>query len=124
LSASTTSLAFGQELVGFGAPVQAISLQNTGSQTAWFCGFHLSSDFAESDTCSDHLNPGASCSINLTFKPTSEGPKSIVLSIDANTTFPLQIDLTGTGIELRRPPSRSLSIPRRQSLPEPRQAGP
>jgi hypothetical protein len=98
LDVSPPALSFGNQLVGTASAPQALSVQNTSSQTAWFCGFTLSNDFTEATTCADHLNAGASCNVRVTFTPSTQGSKSTVLGINANTTSSLQVSLSGTGV--------------------------
>jgi hypothetical protein len=92
------ALAFGNQLVGTTSAAQALSLENTGAQTVWFCGITLNGDFTQSNTCTDHLSADASCNVNVAFTPATQGHKSTVLGLHANTTSPLQVSLSGTGV--------------------------
>jgi trimeric autotransporter adhesin len=55
-------------------------------------------DFAQTHTCGSSLAAGASCTINVTFKPTAIGSRSAALSVTDNATgSPQHVPLSGTG---------------------------
>jgi hypothetical protein len=55
-------------------------------------------DFSEINTCGTSLAAGASCTINVTFKPTKTGTRTGTLSITDNAAgSPQTVSLTGTG---------------------------
>jgi hypothetical protein len=55
-------------------------------------------DFSETNNCSASLQAGASCTIKVTFRPTSKGQRSANLAItDDGGGSPQEIPLAGTG---------------------------
>ncbi len=60
--------------------------------------------FAETNTCGANVNAGASCSIMVTFTPTTSGSLSGAISIADNATgSPQMIGLTGMGAAFSAP---------------------
>lgn len=54
--------------------------------------------------CASAVNPGLTCTLNVTFTPATTGPRSATLTIASNATNgPLVISLTGTGVSLPEP---------------------
>jgi len=105
-SVSTSSLAFGNQLVGTTSAAQTITLTNNTAQTS---NLTLNvtitpptGDFAETDTCGGTtggtLAPGASCTITVTFTPSVQGTRSNTMSINAGPGGIFTVALTGTGV--------------------------
>jgi hypothetical protein len=102
LSLSTTSLSFGTQVVGTTSAAQAVTIKNTGTaplvlSSAWFFtgDFHL----ASGGTCSlAPMAPGASCVLNLAFKPTATSTRTGSLTLPSNDPkSPAVISLSGVG---------------------------
>ncbi len=98
---STTSLTFPSTAVGSSSPAQTVTFSNTGTATdalgitsiATSGAFHLGKN-----TCGTSLAAGASCKINIIFRPTATGTATGTLTIkDFNTNSPHTVSLTGTG---------------------------
>lgn len=54
-------------------------------------------DFAQTHTCGTMLSEGSSCSIDVTFKPTSSGTRTAAVSVTDNATdSPQMVSLSGT----------------------------
>ena len=98
LNLSTPSLSFGNQLVGLTSATQSVVLTNSGTQTAWFCSIDGGAQFPQTNTCSDHVDGGGTCTVNVSFRPLSQGTASSVLAIGANTASPLGVNLAGTGV--------------------------
>ncbi|MFF5288762.1 choice-of-anchor D domain-containing protein [Paractinoplanes globisporus] len=98
LSASPSSLTFAGTIVGATSAAQTVSVSNTGTTTATISGVTASGDFAQTNNCAS-LTVGASCTVTVTFKPTSSGTRtgSVTLAGNANNS-PVTIALTGSGI--------------------------
>jgi hypothetical protein len=95
---STNSLTFAVQLLGTTSPSQPVTLTNWGTQTLEITGGSISSDFGQTDNCSSHLAPGASCTINVTFTPRLRGIRNGTLSIKDNApNSPQTVTLRGTG---------------------------
>src|SRR5262249_6778861 len=68
-------------------------------------------DFAQTNNCSSTLAPNATCTINVTFKPTAGGQRTAGISIssDARGSVPT-VTLSGTGISTRLDLSPSILV--------------
>ncbi|NDE00551.1 MAG: choice-of-anchor D domain-containing protein, partial [Gammaproteobacteria bacterium] len=99
---STTALTFGTQSVGSSSAVQTLTVQNQGEIPLRLSQFNLtgaaSTDFNVVSLCPSQLASGATCAVNVTFKPASSGAKTgtITLSSDSATTVS-PVQLTGTG---------------------------
>jgi VCBS repeat protein/centrosomal CEP192-like protein/ASPM-SPD-2-Hydin domain-containing protein len=98
----TTSISFGNQLVGSSSTVQMVTLSNTGTATLTISSIVItgtnSGDFSETNTCGNSVTAGANCSISVTFKPTATGARSASLTITDNASgSPQSVALTGTG---------------------------
>ncbi|WP_433380356.1 choice-of-anchor D domain-containing protein [Actinoplanes sp. CA-142083] len=98
LTASPSSLSFPGTVVGATSAAQAITVTNTGTTAATVSGVTASGDFTQSNTCGS-VAVGASCTVTVTFKPTTSGTRtgSVTLSSNANNN-PVTVALTGSGI--------------------------
>jgi hypothetical protein len=72
-SLSVTSMSFGNQAVGSVTAGAAITLSNTGSAGLRIDGIAVARPFIQGNTCVSSLAAGASCTINVTFAPTTEG---------------------------------------------------
>ena len=107
---STTSLLFGDQLVGTSSASQAITLANVGTATLTINGFSFGglnpTDFTQTNNCGTTLRAGQNCRINVSFRPTAAGVRTATLIIrDSDVTSPQAVTLTGTGVQ----PTASLS---------------
>jgi hypothetical protein len=105
-SVSPASLSFGEETLNTKSNAQAVTLSNAGPGPLTISTFHLdgpdAAEFAQGADCPvtpDSLASGASCTIYVSFTPTSEGSKSASLVIGDNDPNGSQtVALSGTGI--------------------------
>jgi hypothetical protein len=105
LSIAPTSNAFSSVNVGSSSSAQTFTVTNTGNislsiGTIAISGTNASEFTKQSDNCdSATVTPGGTCTLQVTFSPTSQGSKSATLSIPSNdpdgTT---NVALTGTGL--------------------------
>jgi hypothetical protein len=92
------SLTFGPQPVGIASAPQAVALLDAGSQPLSITSIVASSDFAQTNTCGSAVQPGAPCTLSVTFKPTAMGTRSGAITITDNAAgSPHQFLLTGTG---------------------------
>lgn len=103
-SVSPTSLTFPSTTEGQSAPTQAITVTNTGSAPLIVSGVSIGgtnpSSFSETNTCATVAINGT-CTITVTFTPTTFGSRSASVSITDNATgSPQTVSLTGTGTEI------------------------
>jgi hypothetical protein len=99
---SPADLAFGSSNspIAVGTTTPSKSITFTNNQATAMTGLSLSifGDFAENSTCTATLAPGASCTINVTFTPTTSGERTgAVIVSDNGTGEPQTIELTGYG---------------------------
>jgi len=55
--------------------------------------------FIVSSTCDATLEPGASCSISLLFRPLARGPRRGILTVALSDRAPLTVPISGVGVE-------------------------
>ncbi len=111
VTVSPTSLAFGNQAVNTASAPRVVTLTNGGSTTLTINGAALGGtnpgQFSLANLCGPSLAAGASCTMSVTFAPTSTGTKSATLTItDSGTGSPRTVPLSGTGITA---PSATLS---------------
>jgi hypothetical protein len=101
-----TSLTFASQPVNTASPSQAVTLTNSGSAPLTINSIGITGtnagDFAQTNTCpsgSTTLVAGASCTINVVFKPTATGSRSAGIAITDNAAgSPQAVALSGTGV--------------------------
>jgi hypothetical protein len=99
LTASPSSVSFGNENVGSTSSSQSVTVKNPGTSSVSLSPAGVSGPFGESSTCGTSLAAGASCTVSVTFKPTAAGSASGTLSVSSSAPgSPLTVALTGTGI--------------------------
>ena len=96
------SLTFASQLTGTTSARQTVTLSNTGTATLTINGITVTgtnaSDFAQTNTCGASVAAGGSCTISVTFTPSSAGARSASVSIsDSVAGSPQTVALTGTG---------------------------
>jgi hypothetical protein len=103
---SPTSVTFSTQLVGTSSSGQAVTLINYGEMTLSISSIIASGDFSQSHTCGSSLEPLASCTISVTFKPTRSGTRTGTLSItDNGGGSPQKVSLSGTGTVVELAPT-------------------
>src|ERR1700738_1938691 len=96
---SVPSISFGNQDVGTASAGQVITLSNTGSAELRIAGIAVALPFAQTSTCSSSRAAGATCTINATFAPTTEGDFTSNVSITDNAKgSPQRVALSGTGV--------------------------
>jgi hypothetical protein len=113
VSLSPTSLTFGSLTVGTTSAAQTITLTNTGAGALSISGISASGNFAETTACPSSLPAGASCTISVTFTPTTAGALTGAITFTDNAAAtPQQVSLSGTAVAAAgsaAPPSVTLS---------------
>jgi hypothetical protein len=101
ITVSPTTLPFGNQNVNTTSPAQTVTISNTGTATVIIPSIIVPPGFAETDNCrslANGLAPATSCTINVTFTPTSAVSFTGNLSItDSAQGSPHTVMLTGTG---------------------------
>ncbi|HVI07739.1 MAG TPA: choice-of-anchor D domain-containing protein [Candidatus Binatia bacterium] len=94
-----SSLTFGDQVINTSSAAQVATLKNTGTTTLTLSSISVSGQFSQTHTCGMTLRAGASCTISVTFKPTSMGNLTGTLTVkDSATNSPQRTSLSGTGI--------------------------
>jgi Bacterial Ig domain/Abnormal spindle-like microcephaly-assoc'd, ASPM-SPD-2-Hydin len=99
-----TSLTFANTNVGTTTAAQNVTLSNIGSAPLTIANIAVSdtTNYAQTSSCVLLLAPGASCTISVTFHPTTFGPKNANLIVTDNSNgvagSTQNVALTGTGL--------------------------
>lgn len=104
LSVTPSSINFSSTIVSFTAASQTITLGNSGSTAIDISGIALTGanagDFTYNNSCSSTLPSNQTCTIQVSFSPTSTGSKYAYLAItNSATSHPVAIALTGTAVD-------------------------
>jgi hypothetical protein len=99
VTVSPTSLYFYSVVVGATSSSQAVTVTNNQTSATLTIGsMSVAGDFAQaSTTCGASLSAGASCTVNLVFKPTVTGYRSGSLSVPTSSGTQT-VSLSGNGI--------------------------
>ena len=101
LRRSPRSLSFGVQQPGTTSPGQSSTLTNIGNASLTINSIAVGSEFAQTNTCGTlpaTLAPGASCTVTVTFTPSTIGTRTGAVTITDNATgSPHNIGLTGQG---------------------------
>lgn len=106
VSFSPPSLTFPIQVIFTNSPAQHVTLTNTGQGVLQITGYKLSGEYGGSSNCRSIMAPGASCTINVVFKPRTKGvlTGSITL-IDNAPGSPQLLSLSGTGTDIQFTPT-------------------
>ena len=97
---SPISLGFGAQVIGTTSPAQGVTLSNTGNAPLTISAFPITGDFAETNNCSTPLAAGASCTISVTFTPSTTGARAGSLTVTSNSqSGAVSAALSGSGVE-------------------------
>lgn len=95
---STAALSFAAQAVGSTSAAQTVTLTNNFSGAAVpITGIGVSGNFGQTNTCGTSLGAGASCTVSVTFAPTSVAALSGTLTV-ASPTSNLTVNLSGIGL--------------------------
>jgi hypothetical protein len=102
VSLSPAQLSFPPQKVGTKSTPQTVTVTNTSSTAISFSGAVISGpapkSYSETNTCGSQIGPGASCTVSVTFAPTTTGTRSAVLDLkDSGGGSPQTVSLSGTG---------------------------
>jgi hypothetical protein len=99
LTASPSSVSFGNVTAGQTSPAQTVTVTNPGSSAVSISQLAVSGPFTQTNTCGATLGAGASCSVSVAFAPTTAGAASGSLTVASNApNSPLSVPLSGTGV--------------------------
>jgi hypothetical protein len=98
VSLSPTSLTFAGQSVSTTSATQSITLTNTGNGPLTNLTINASGDFAQTNNCGGSVAASGSCTINVTFTPTTDGTRTGALTLADNASgSPQRANLRGTG---------------------------
>jgi hypothetical protein len=103
------SLTFPTQVMDTPSAAQPVTLSNYGTAALGIGSIAATGDFSATSTCGSSLAAGASCTINVTFKPTQIDARSgtLLVSDDAPGS-PQKVSLVGKGTVVKlAPPSLS-----------------
>jgi alpha-tubulin suppressor-like RCC1 family protein len=93
----------------------AYALTNTGNATLSVSSVVSTlADFSATHSCAS-VEPGASCSIGITFNPRETGSRVSVLTVTSNATGTNTVTVSGTGVAATLPPLALVSVKSRKS---------
>lgn len=103
---SQSSLSFAPQLIGTTSSPQAVTLTNTGSAILNLSSIMASAGFGQNNNCVSNLAVGASCTINVVFRPHTIGTVTGTVTIADNASpSPQVISLSGVGTAVTLLPS-------------------
>jgi FG-GAP-like repeat/Abnormal spindle-like microcephaly-assoc'd, ASPM-SPD-2-Hydin/Beta-propeller repeat len=123
---SPSALAFGNQVIGTTSSSQPVTLTNTGNAPLTVMSVAPSGDFALATTGTSCpytggvMNPAASCTIDVTFTPTSTGTRTGVITVIDNAAgSPQAVGLSGIGTSglTSGVPQINLAIPPGAAVP-------
>ncbi len=102
VTVSTSSISFGNEVVGIKSAASKVTVTNNQKVALTISKISATlPDYSTTTTCpvgSGTLAAGANCSISVFFTPTVAGTRNDTLTISDNATISPTVSLTGTGI--------------------------
>jgi hypothetical protein len=97
VSTSPSSLTFASQALNTSSAAQAVTVTNTGNASAAVSGVTISGDYTQTNNCTT-IAVNASCTVNVSFRPTASGTRTGSLTINSNATnSPTNVALSGTG---------------------------
>jgi hypothetical protein len=99
LTATPASLSFGDVASGSKSSAQAVTVTNTGASAASVSSISVTGNFSQTNNCGSSIAANGSCTVNVTFAPTSGGALTGTLSVASSAPeSPLTVALSGTGV--------------------------
>jgi len=99
VSFNPTSLVFTNEPVKVTSAAQNVTLTNNGAGTLTIGSIATSGDFAQTNNCGTSLASTASCTVFVTFTPTTAGTRNgSLIFTDNGPGSPQSVPLSGTGV--------------------------
>ena len=96
---STTTLTFGNEVVGTTSQPLTLTLTNSGTAGLSIANIAASANFDQTNNCGSTLASGTNCTITVTFTPSVTGQLKGTISInDTAAGSPQMASLGGTGV--------------------------
>jgi fibronectin type 3 domain-containing protein len=102
---SPSSLTFGNVPVGNTSTAQTVTLSNPAGAAPLSVSISVSAGYAETNTCGTSLLASSSCTISVTFTPTSATTNTGSLTIANSGSGPITVAVTGNGTSAPSAPS-------------------
>jgi F5/8 type C domain/Pectate lyase superfamily protein/Abnormal spindle-like microcephaly-assoc'd, ASPM-SPD-2-Hydin len=96
VTVAPTALNFGSQATGTTSAAQAVTVSNPTSSAASVSSISASSGFAETNNCGSSIAANGSCTVNVTFSPTTAGAQTGSLTVNAGGVTDTAA-LSGTG---------------------------
>jgi hypothetical protein len=97
---SPTNLSFPAQLVGSASPAKTVTLSTSGSGRLAISSISPSNNFSAGNNCAGMVAGGGSCSITVTFTPTTLGNLSgSLVIVDNASDSPQMVSLAGLGTD-------------------------
>jgi probable HAF family extracellular repeat protein len=101
LTLAPRSLAFGNQPINTTSAAKSVTVTNTSAKVVAITSIALKGSnpgqFASTNNCGSSLVGHATCTIKVTFKPTTKGAKSALLNVNGGGGGLRTVTLTGTG---------------------------
>jgi hypothetical protein len=99
LSASPSSLSFGDVASGSESTAQTVTVTNPGSSAVSVSSVAVTGAFTQTNTCGSSIAAGGSCTVSVVFAPTGGGALTGTLTVTTSAPGgPLTVALSGTGV--------------------------
>ncbi len=97
---SPTSLLFSAIAIGSSSASQAVTLSNQGNSSLSISNVQITGDFKQTNNCGATLAAASSCTLSITFTPTTAGNRTGALTIsDSAAGSPQSVSLSGSGAD-------------------------
>ena len=102
LGVAPRSLTFPDQGVGTTSISQTVTMSNVGTTAITISSIAVNGDFSQANQCTTAINnilqPGATCTIDVTFTPVASGTRNGTLTItDSDPSSPQLVSLSGNG---------------------------
>jgi hypothetical protein len=96
VSVAPTALSFGSVATGSTSTAQTVTVSNPTSAAAPVSSIAVTGAFAQTNNCGSSIAAGGSCTVSVTFKPTTAGSATGSLTVNAGGSTST-VSLSGTG---------------------------
>jgi parallel beta-helix repeat protein len=96
VTVAPSALNFGSQAEGTTSAAQTVTVSNPTSSAASVSSISASGQFAETNTCGSSIAANGSCTVSVTFTPTSAGSQTGTLTVNAGGVTNT-VSLTGSG---------------------------
>jgi hypothetical protein len=100
------NLTFPTQIIFTTSKAKTVTLTNSGLGVLSISKITVTGPFSQTNNCGSTVNPAVSCTINVTFKPTTRGVFANAITITDNApASPQNLSLTGTGTAVQLTPA-------------------